>query len=210
MTDSVSATRQRQLVIWRVKRGLRDLGLSGIAGVVMLLFCAGYYVFTYAPLQNEVAARTQALMESNAEPAQRARAENAGTPRMQLDEFYSRLTKQDDVSEVVRALYRSASAAGLRFVRGDYRPQRDGSGKLLRYQITLPVRGEYPKVRRFLDQALRDEPALSLDAVGFQTDKSGGNLETRVQFTLFVSLNEPHPASGQSRLEGAMNAESPG
>ena len=182
--------RSQDLLVWRFKRGLRELGWSGVAGVVMLLFAAGYYFSTYAPLQDEVELQKQAFESASAELKRSGRDEEAGTPRRQLTEFYSRLKSQADVPEVVRGLHRSADAAGLRYARGDYRPQRDASGKMLRYQITLPVRGTYPEVRRFLAQALREEPALALDGVGFQTDQSGGGLETRVQFTLFVRANE--------------------
>jgi len=210
MTDSVLVNTKRNLVVWRIKRGLRNLGWSGIVGVAMLLFAGGYYVLTYAPLQNEVAAQKQALMTTSAEFKRPGRMDDANTPRTQLDEFYSRLTKQDDVSEVIRALHRTAHAAGLRFDRGDYRPQRDGSGRLLRYQITLPVSGDYPNVRRFLAQALHDEPALALDGVGFQTDQSGGDLETRVQFTLFVSANESRSTSDESGVQTSTNVGAQG
>ena len=96
---------------------------------------------------------------------------------------------QENVAEVVRRLHRNARAAGLRFVRGDYRPQRDASGQVLRYQITLPLLGNYPKVRRFLAKSMDTEPALALDEISFQKENSRGPLETRVQFTLFVQGN---------------------
>ena len=182
--------RARELIVWRVRRTARELGWSGMTGLAALIFAAGYYFLNYLPLANEVTLQRQALNVASVLLERTGHEEDVGTPVRQLDAFYSRLKQHDDVPEVVRALHRSARAAGLRFVRGDYRPQRDASGKLLRYQVTLPVRGSYPKVRRFLAQAMRDEPALALDGVAFQTDKSGGGLETRVQFTLFVRANE--------------------
>ena len=182
--------RSRELIVWRIKRSAQELGWSGMAGLAAFIFAAGYYFLNYLPLANEATLQRQALNVASVLLEQSGHQEEIGTPVRQLDEFYSRLQQHGDVPEVVRALHRSARAVGLRFVRGDYRPQRDAAGNLLRYQITLPVRGSYPKVRRFLAQAMRDEPALALDGVAFQTDKSGGSLETRVQFTLFVQVNE--------------------
>ena len=184
MAEPINA--KRVLIIWRIKRALRTLGWSGVAGVVTLLFAAGFYVVSYIPLENEVARKKEAFGSVSAELKRSGREEGSGDPKRQLAEFYSRLQSQDDVPEVVRGIHRSARLAGLRFSRGDYRPQRDASGKLLRYQITLPLRGSYPNVRRFLAQALREEPALALEGVAFQTDESGGDLETRVQFMLFI------------------------
>ena len=55
MTTPVPTKAQGGVIGWRIKRGLRKLGWSGVAGVAMLLFAAGHFVFAYAPLQGEVA-----------------------------------------------------------------------------------------------------------------------------------------------------------
>ncbi len=200
---SSRTTPKRELLVWRTRRTVRSLGWSGVAGLVGLVFAAGYYFLEYLPLAKEVTLKGQATEFASVQMEQSGYEEEVATPLRQLDEFYSRLKRHDDVPEVVRDLHRGARAAGLSFVRGDYRPQRDASGKLLRYQITLPVVGSYPKVRRFLAQAMRAEPALALDGVSFQTDQSGGRLETRVQFTLFVSAD-----GARSTIERANDSRS--
>lgn len=178
-----------ELILWRVKRGARALGLTGVIGIAALVFSAGYFLLRYEPLANEVDSLRQAYAQRGSQSVASNVDEGGLTPARQLAQFYSRLKSEAEVPEVLRVLHKGARSAGLRFVRGDYRPQRDASGKLLRYRITLPVRGSYLQVRRFLAQAMREEPALALDGVAFQTDKSGGGLETRVQFTLFVRGN---------------------
>jgi hypothetical protein len=186
MSQRVAIKSSHALLMWRIKRSGRAMDLSGVIGIVALLLAGGYYLLRYVPLANEVEQLKQAYAVSSSKPSRFAADEAGMTPQRQLGQFYSRLRREAEVPEVLRGLHKGARNAGLRFVRGDYRPQRDASGTLLRYQITLPVKGGYPKVRRFLAQAMRDEPALALDGVAFQTDKSGGGLETRVQFTLFV------------------------
>jgi hypothetical protein len=186
MVEGVKINRPRELIVWRIRRASRALGWSGVSGLALLVIAVGYYLTNYAPLYEDVSRLEKQVELASTELEQAGPKEAPGTPGRQLDDFYSRLKSQSDVAEVVRRLHGSAREVGLRFVRGDYRPQREASGKILRYQITLPVRGSYPKVRQFLAQALRNEPALALDGVGFQTDRSGGDLETRVQFTLFV------------------------
>lgn len=187
--EPIKVDSTRQLMLWRARRVLRQLGWAGVSGLVLVAFAAGYYVTSYAPLQAQVHQQQRLLSMSSAEMRRPDADEEQGNPTRQLDAFYARLRAPDAVPEVVRRLHRGARDSGLTFVRGDYRPARDPSGKLLRYQITLPVRGAYPKVRKFLARALRDEPTLALDGVGFQTERSGGTLETRVQFTLFVRAN---------------------
>lgn len=185
-SEATAGSPAQSVLLWRLKRALRELGWSGVAGLAGLVFAVSHFLFAYMPLQAEVELRKVMFESSSAELKHAGRELDAGTPARQLKQFRAVLKNETEVPEVVRGLHRSARESGLQFARGDYRPQRDASGELLRYQITLPVRGAYPKVRRFLAKALRGEPALALDGVGFQTDKAGGGLETRVQFTLFI------------------------
>jgi hypothetical protein len=83
-------------------------------------------------------------------------------------------------------LHAYARAAGLNFERGEYRPVTDGTADLVGYQITLPVRGSYPQVRRFLDRAMRHTPGLALDGITFQREDAGKALEAQLRFTLFL------------------------
>jgi len=171
---------------WRVRRALYSLSWTGAAGIAALVFAAGFYIATLAPLKVQIDQGRQTLTDLYARHGRAATRIEPATPRHELDEFYTRLQTQENVAEVVRALHRNARAAGLRFERGDYRPQREASGKVLRYQIMLPLLGEYPKVRRFLAKSMDEEAALALDGIGFQKENSRGQLETQVNFTLFV------------------------
>jgi len=173
-------------MLWRVRRALYSLSWTGAVGIAALVFAAGFYVSTLAPLNVRIDQGRQELADLYARHGRAATRIEPATPRHELDEFYARLQTQENVAEVVRGLHRNARAAGLRFERGDYRPQRDASGKVLRYQIMLPLLGDYPNVRRFLAVSMDEETALALDGIAFQKENSRGRLETQVSFTLFV------------------------
>lgn len=180
------AGKKQELMSWRIRRALYGFSWTGMVGIAALVFATGFYISTLAPLNAQIEQGRQELTELYAQYGRSATRVEPATPRNELDAFYARLQTQENVAEVVRNLHRNARAAGLRFVRGDYRPQRDASGKVLRYQITLPLLGGYPKVRRFLEKSMDAEPALALDGIAFQKENSRGRLETQVNFTLFV------------------------
>jgi len=66
----------------------------------------------------------------------------------------------------------------------------DKTGKLARYQVTLPVKGSYVQIRQFVDQALIDVPVAALDDINFKREAIGATqLEARIKFTLYVGAN---------------------
>ena len=57
----------------------------------------------------------------------------------------------------------------------------------MRYQFTLPVRGTYPQIRKFVDGALADVPALSLDSIQFERRKIGdATVDAKLKLVVFL------------------------
>ena len=80
-----------------------------------------------------------------------------------------------------------AEQDGLQFSGGEYRLVA-GKEKLLdRYVVSLPVRGDYQEVRRFL-MTLRDEfPALAIEDVSLRRDKIGSSeIDAQLRLVLFI------------------------
>lgn len=169
----------RQALNWRLRRLARGLGWPALAGLGLALLALG---ITLAGIQS-------------IEPDKRARQDRTSAPpqqaaRAQLALLYARLEAPQQANQVARRLHEAARGSGLALEQGEYRTLPDASGKLIRYQIVLPVNGSYPQVRRFLDQALRQMPGLALDAVSFQrVEGEAGLLRAELRFTAF--LREP-------------------
>jgi hypothetical protein len=80
----------------------------------------------------------------------------------------------------------AAERQGLSLAQGEYRLTPDKSGKILRYQISLPLQGTYPQLRAFLDTVLTEVPGATLDEVGFRRDSiDTPQVEARVTLSLF-------------------------
>lgn len=173
-------------MLWRARRAARSLGWSGIAALALAVAGSGFYFSSVMPLRTEVESQREALAQTRIAGGGPIAAVAPDRPELQLAAFYQQLGSADQAPDVLRRLYRNARDAGLSLDRGEYRPVRDNSAKILHYQIGLPVKGSYPQVRRFLAQSLRDEPGLALDSVGFQRETSGGALDVQLRMTLFV------------------------
>lgn len=176
-----------RLTLWRVQRAVRTMGWPAIGGVALAVFAAGLFVSSVMPLQTQVAAlREQVRQLETHSVGGRSRTTETAYPDAQLDAFYGEFPRRQQAPETVRRLHAHARSAGLVLERGEYRPLPDTSGKLVRYQIQLPVRGSYPQVRDFLGRAMRSTPGLALDGIGFQREDDSQAIEAQLRFTVFL------------------------
>lgn len=165
----------------RLERALRRLGPAGVLGIGVLLACAGFYAQSVAPLEEQLRAERAALERLRArtpyQPVSNGRDED-------LQRFYALFPSAASLSREVERLHRLARKSGLELAQGEYRLERRAEG-LWAYRITLPVRGSYGQLRRFLSAVLADMPIASLDALRFERKKAADTqLEAQVRLTL--------------------------
>lgn len=174
---------------WWLRRGMALLGWPGGAGVLLLLAALG----VYGTLVSAHQARLASIKQETATLKQRiAQAAQSGIPESgsaeELKKFYS-FFASGTATEWLDKLYAAADAEKLALAQGEYRGVADKSGKLLRYQVTLPVKGSYVQIRRFIDAALIAVPVAALDDVNFKRETIGTEqLEARIKFTLFLGM----------------------
>jgi len=180
-----------ELTNWRLRRLARSLTWTMVLALGLIAFDVAFYYSTVAPMLQE---RTQLRAEASRLLAalERSPARETTAPRdpeADLSAFYSALPHPANAPDLLRRLHRAAQTQGLRLEQGEYRALPDPGGKLTRYQILLPAKGTYPEVRRFLAQAGREIPGLSLDGISFQRKKIGDEaVEAQMKFTLFLSM----------------------
>ena len=96
--------------------------------------------------------------------------------------------RRGDLEDQLKELNESGKTAGLTFKRIEYRMLEERRSGLKQYQITMPVIGGYPAIRRFTSLALAAMPGLSLDHVHFQRRKIGESpIDAELRFTLFLA-----------------------
>ncbi len=70
-------------------------------------------------------------------------------------------------------IFASAQSHGIELEQGEYKVTRDKEGGLVRFQMTFPVKGNYPQIRKYLTALKADIPTLSLQQVQFKRQKVG-------------------------------------
>lgn len=172
---------------WFFHRGLDFLGTPGVFGLGLLACCLAGYLAVLQPAQYRLAELRSQADSRRAELARNKTAQMATvTPEARLSHFYQRFPLQVATPAQLEKLYAAAEASGITLEQGEYRPVSGGGGKFERYQISLPVKGSYPQIRKFIDRLLADLPAASLDGVSFQRQQIGATqVESQIKFTLY-------------------------
>ena len=161
------------------------LGPVGSAGFGLLVLAAGFYAGTVLPQ----AWRLEALQREAvaARPATGPARDTPRTPARELAAFYAYFPAADELPEILQAVYHAARRQDLTLERGEYKVTRPASGGMFEYQLTFPVKGTYPQLRKFLQRALAEVPALGLESIQLERQKVGDTV-LDAKITLAIHL----------------------
>lgn len=131
----------------------------------------------------EAGERRLAQLERNTRRLQFERQSILETGRPQL---LARFPEASRLPRELSKLLDLAEQGGLQFAGGEYRLVV-GKEKLLdRYVVSLPVRGDYREIRRFLVTSRDQFPALAIEDVSLRRDKIGsGEIDAQLRLVLF-------------------------
>lgn len=177
------------------ERALRRLGLPGIAGIGVLLACAASWTSAILPLTER---RDAARVELRALETRLARA-SGKVPSAQggLESFYRFFADGKSATDQLQTIFALADKAGIKLSKGSYRYNGRVGDRLDRFEVSLPLRGSYAQIRRFLASVLNEIPVASLDKVGFEKKSIGDSrVKAHVIFTLFLARTGTPVAEG--------------
>lgn len=172
---------------WWLRRLAVRLGWGGIFGLLLL---AGSAIAYGVVVKRDEARLRQLEHQATSLRTRIQQAERGGITltgaEAQLAEFYGFFSSSSATAWLDK-IYGAAARQGLALEQGEYRSAPDKTGKLVRYQVTFPVKGSYVQVRKFIDAVLTEVPVAALEDVGFKREAVGStSLEARVKFTLFL------------------------
>jgi Tfp pilus assembly protein PilO len=162
------------------------LGRAGSVGFALLALAAGFYAGTLYPEQRRLAGLQRELTDLRLLAAGPAKDERRSAAN-DLAAFYAFFPMPDELPEILDTVFRAAKRQSLTLERGEYRVTRPAAGGMFQYQLTFPVRGSYPQIRKFIDGALAELTALSLESVQFERQKIGESV-IDAKVTLAVHL----------------------
>ncbi|MFN5049700.1 GspMb/PilO family protein [Roseateles sp.] len=182
--DRLPAPLQTLLARVPALRRLGRLGWPGALGLLALLVAGGLELGLAQRWQQE-----RQTLESQAEQLQRQlrlqRASGAaagpGTPEQWRAGLPGPELRQQRLADLLEAALR----AGVSTPRTEHRLSVDANAGLERLRVSMPVQGSYATLRAFLEQALRQDPALSLDGLKLRrSNPASAELEAELQWSL--------------------------
>jgi hypothetical protein len=171
-------------------RSAASLGLPGVLGLGLLVFICGFYLSTIYPEQLRLADLRQEIAKARSERLARPDADGPKTPMDKLAAFYGAFPRPTALPDLLEKVFAAAARQTLKLEQGEYRVIRDSAGGLTQFQLTLPVRGSYPQIRKFVDGALIDVPTLALDSIQFERQKIGeASVDAKVKLIVYLGQN---------------------
>lgn len=173
----LAALRQRLLLL----RG--RLGSQGMAAILLALAAVSLYPLSIAPSLDAIAATRQRLSV----PRPLRPPIVVPLPSDGIERLRSALADERQFPDRLDRLVGYAGEYSLSLNDGAYSVAREARGRIVRYEVTLPLHGSYPQVRRFLSAVLSRELAVALLDVQFRRAKvSDPALDATVKLAYFM------------------------
>lgn len=167
------------------------LGFFGLAGIAVAVIALAMYVFSVLPAERQVQAGAVQLHNLRMHPESTAVAEPSRRgDSAALAEFYGQFPGMDHLPEQLNTLHALAHKHGIVLPRGDFKLVSAEGDKLLRYEITLPVKCSYPQLHSFIDEAAGKLPTMGLNEISLKREAVGENMvQAKLGFILYLSEN---------------------
>ncbi|MGB5719363.1 MAG: type 4a pilus biogenesis protein PilO [Woeseiaceae bacterium] len=166
LTSSFSVARQSaSTIVPYLSYSAQRIGKTGIVGLTLVVFSAITFISGNLPLHQQYADQSTELAQVRTEADDLRAGTIAESPQIKAGRFVEGLPTIDDVPIVMGSIVTVAAASGIELEQGTYEYVAPDGATIARYQMTLPVVGTYPEIRKFIENVLATAPAVSLDSL---------------------------------------------
>ena len=167
------------------------LGTFGLAGLAVAMGGLLIYLFAVLPTERQAQTNVARLLHLRMQPKITSVAEPSHVGgSAALAEFYGQFSTMHALPDMLKTLHMLAQKHNITLKRGDFKLSSAEGDKLLRYEITLPVKCSYPDLRRFIDETARKLPTMGLSEISLKREAVGDNrVQAKLAFVLFLSDN---------------------
>lgn len=190
---------------WYLSQVINKFGVLGIIGLAITLGCCLFYAFNILPLKQKIAADTNKLPATSQPQTLGVKTKKLPlktVPKQNtieaINRFYAQFPAAESLPNYLRLIDNSAIKQRLILNRGDYKltqikSLQTNQATLARYEIVLPLTGQYVQIRQFVAQVLHELPALAL--TDMQLKRESAQSPTVDARLIFVLLLKNHSAS---------------
>lgn len=179
--------------LWARRRWLQFFGWPGAAGAGLLAMCMALYLSTIQPAQmrlNEAHENADSIQE-RVKRAANGLNRSELTQAEQLAEFYQIFPNEKTLLPWLEKIFTLAQSQGINLDQGEYKVTHDRVGRLMRFQMTLPIKSEYPQIRKYLNSLRAEIPIISMEHLQFERQKVDDPVvEAKIKLALYLG-HEP-------------------
>ncbi len=184
-----------QYLYWGLTAIAKKLGLLGLIALCLVIASLVFYAIKIPQIKADIANVKMQQADQVKKQAAKVNAIEKPTERSQAEEvdmFYSRFPKVEELPDVIAQLYSIAVQQNIALNIGDYRykslkAKNQHKHALNKYEIVLPVEGQYTNIRKFVSQSLKALPEMALiDLQIVREDKATREVSARLVFVVFV------------------------
>lgn len=176
--------------LWLTTRWIKNLGLPGLAGLALVgLSLAGYFAIIVVQhsrleqLSHDLVSEQTHLSMSRLNPQG-----DTHTPGAQLLAFYDFFPAREKAPKLFHSIFSAAHNESVSLAQGEYKYSHGKAGRIGIYQVSLPVKGSYVQIRKFIVKVLNSMPSAALDELSFKRDSIGRiDLEAKIRFSIYLS-----------------------
>lgn len=187
--------------VWLMTNSAKKLGIFGLLGVAILLSCGLFYMSQFVTLnqkitQQKVNMTQYQLSQTEAAPitSNQAKINQASqqTTTEDIAQFYAMFPEGAGLPQWLNLIAETALKQRLVLNRGDYKLTaqkltKTKQSQLSRYEIVLPVVGQYIQIREFIAEVMFLVPALALSDLQIKRENSlSPTVEARLVFVLLL------------------------
>ncbi len=183
-------------VHWSATRLAKKLGWAGLLGVGLILACIAFTGLKLVPTKQLILQqKNQFQAQQNEYRKPHAKEVTSVNPKADIAKFYAIFPQSSQLAESLKCIQNSAIKNKLMLNRGDYKftlsPKTltavSNNNTLARYEIQLPMTGQYIQIRSFVDEVLLQLPTLLLSDMQIKRENSlSSAVDARLTFVLLV------------------------
>jgi Tfp pilus assembly protein PilO len=174
---------------WMVRRWLPSLGWPGMLAIALLVMLVPFYFSAIHTAQTRLttAQHESVTVREKILQANQVITAHQGTVDEQLAEYYRAFPNELESPEWLGKMAQIAEKAGLKLNEGEYKTSKDKVGRLMHFQITLPVTGSYPQIREFIANVPVEMPIMALENVQLERKTvSDAVVNAKIVFGLYL------------------------
>jgi hypothetical protein len=140
-----------------------------------------------AQAQQRLDTARHSLLARQEQVRQSAHGTGGGSQAEQVARFYRLFPQDKNLPQSMANIFAAAERHGIALQQGEYKVTRSKEGRVVGFQMSFPLKGDYPQIRKYLAALLADNPTLSLQQVQFKRKKIGDStVEANINLVLYM------------------------